>query len=83
MPASARAVSATVAAGRVVIGAALLAAPGAMARQWMGSVAETDGGALAIRAFGGRDLALGAATLLALRDADDRVLAPALVTREA
>ncbi len=76
---SPRALSASVAAGRVVIGTALIAVPGRAARQWTGAATESGGGAVAVRGLGARDLALGAVTLLALSDADDRTLAPALV----
>ena len=76
---SARALSASVAAGRVVVGALLLAAPARAGRGWMGAAAETGGGGVAIRAFGGRDMALGAVTLLALSAGDEHTLTPALV----
>ena len=78
---SPRSLSASVAAGRVVIGAALLAAPGATGRPWLGAAAETGGGGVAVRALGARDFTLGALTLLALRDAGP--LAPALVAGSA
>jgi hypothetical protein len=62
-------------AGRIVIGAGFVAAPEAIGRSWIGDAANADGGIMA-RAFGGRDIALGAATLLAARDA--KTLAPLL-----
>ena len=76
---SARAVSMAVAAGRVAIGGALLAAPARAGRGWMGAAAETGGGSVAIRALGGRDLALGAVTLAALSRGDEDALSPILV----
>jgi len=63
---SPRALSTVVAAGRVGVGAALLAAPGASGRPFLGAGAETGGGGVAVRAFGGRDLALGALTAASL-----------------
>jgi hypothetical protein len=55
------------AAGRIVVGGALVAAPGACGRPWMGAGADTPGGAVAVRCFGVRDAFVGALTLAALR----------------
>ncbi len=63
---SPRALSTVLAVGRVGAGAGLLAAPAQTGRPWLGSAAETGGGGVAIRAFGARDLALGALTCAAL-----------------
>ncbi|MFL5780362.1 MAG: hypothetical protein ACJ760_03535 [Thermoleophilaceae bacterium] len=52
-----------IAAGRVLIGAALLASPD-LAAQWAGADARRPGGRLVTRALGARDAALGAGTLL-------------------
>jgi hypothetical protein len=61
--------------GRIVIGAAFVAAPEAVGKSWIGDAANADGGIMA-RAFGGRDIALGAATLIAARES--KTLAPML-----
>jgi hypothetical protein len=68
-----------VAAGRVGIGAALLADPARFGRPWLGAPAETAGGGVAVRALGARDLALGAVTLAALTGRLHGSTAPALV----
>ena len=62
-------------AGRIVIGSGFVAAPEAVGQSWIGDAANADGGIMA-RAFGGRDIALGAATLIAARD--PKILAPLL-----
>jgi hypothetical protein len=54
-----------IAAGRVLIGAVLFAAPDLMAAPWVGDDARTDGARVAVRALGARDAALGAGTLAA------------------
>jgi len=64
--ASPRALSTLVAAGRVSAGAAMLAAPARFGRPWLGAPAETAGGAVAVRALGARDLALGALSAASL-----------------
>jgi len=64
--ASPRALETVVAAGRVGIGAAMLADPARFGRPWLGAPAETGGGGVAVRALGARDLTLGALTLAAL-----------------
>ena len=58
-----------IAAGRVLIGAVLFAAPDLVAPSWIGDDARTDGGRVVVRALGARDAALGAGTLAAARDA--------------
>ena len=55
------------AACRVGLGAALVVAPTAL-RSWIGPVARRPGAQVLIRAFGARDAAIGAGTLLALRE---------------
>jgi len=50
-------------AGRVVLGAALLAAPSLVGRPWLGDVAATPGGRVALRALGARDALLGGIVL--------------------
>ena len=55
------------AAGRIVVGGALVAAPGTFGRPWMGAGADTPGGSVAVRCFGVRDAFVGALTLAALR----------------
>jgi hypothetical protein len=55
------------AAGRIVVGGALLAAPGACGRPWMGAGADTPGGSVAVRCFGVRDAFVGVLTFAALR----------------
>ena len=52
--------------GRVVIGAALLAAPRATGTAWLGEAAEKPGGQMAVACVGARDLALGAGVTWAL-----------------
>ncbi len=54
------------AATRAAIGVALLAAPGPVAKRWLGDVSEQPGAQVAISGLGGRDLALGLGTLWAL-----------------
>jgi len=46
-------------AGRLAIGLALVVAPRTAARRWLGDAADTDGGAVAVRALGARDALLG------------------------
>ena len=53
-------------AGRAVIGAALLAAPGKVALRWLGEVSERPGAQVAISGVGARDLVLGLGTVWAL-----------------
>lgn len=56
-----------IAAGRVLIGAALMLAPRHAARGWLGDAADDPATQVAVRAFGARDLGLGLGVLLALR----------------
>lgn len=63
-PATARAI----AAGRVLIGAGLLAAPGTVAARWLGADAQRGATQSALRGLGARDLALGAGVLASLGD---------------
>jgi hypothetical protein len=51
------------AAGRVAVGAALLLAPRALGRVWLGRPADTAAGAVAMRALGVRDLVMGGIAL--------------------
>ena len=61
-------------AGRIVIGAAFLANPEQASSRWVGEeAAGADGGVMA-RAFGVRDVALGAATIAAARSGNLRTL---------
>jgi hypothetical protein len=62
-------------AGRIAIGSAFVLAPGKAGDGWVGDAALSDGGVMA-RAFGARDIALGAATIAAQREG--RGLAPLL-----
>lgn len=56
------------AAARAVIGVALVAAPDATTRRWLGTGSEGDPGRqVAVRALGARDVVLGVGTLAALR----------------
>jgi hypothetical protein len=59
-----------VAWGRVGIGVSAIAAPTLMARPWIGADAARPGSRLLARTMGGRDLALGAGALRALRLSD-------------
>jgi hypothetical protein len=58
----------TIAAGRVVVGVALVAIPGRSAGTWIGPVAKDPAVKVMTRAMGARDLAIGMGTLRALRD---------------
>ncbi len=64
-----RTVVRTVAAARVGVGAALIAAPVRFTAPWLGRDAERGGTRVATRGLGARDVALGAGTL-ACRDGD-------------
>jgi hypothetical protein len=57
----------TIAAGRVVVGGALLASP-QLAEAWAGKDVRRPGGQLLTRALGARDAALGAGTLASAGD---------------
>src|SRR5436305_14883941 len=54
-----------IAAGRVLVGAVLFAAPDLVATGWIGDDARSDGARVVVRALGARDAALGAGTLAA------------------
>lgn len=56
-------------AGRIGIGVAAVVAPSYVGRQWIGRVGSQPDTQVMTRAFGIRDLALGAATLGAMRSA--------------
>lgn len=60
------------AAGRVAIGAALLVAPQAVTRGWVGPSGAAPGGRLLGRSIGVRDLALGLGVLAAFDRGDPR-----------
>jgi hypothetical protein len=55
---------------RVAMGTGLMLAPGIVGRVWSASEARDERSKVMARALGARDLALGAAGLLALRDGD-------------
>lgn len=55
--------------GRIAIGLAAVVAPAQLGRTWIGRVAEQRDTQVMTRAFGIRDVALGAATLGAMRSA--------------
>jgi hypothetical protein len=65
-----RSVARITAAGRVAIGAALLAAPRAVTRGWTGPDAAGPGGRLLGRALGIRDLTLGLGVINSLNRGD-------------
>jgi hypothetical protein len=54
-------------AGRIAIGAAMIAKPPLATSGWVGAVADRPGGHVLARALGARDAALGAVTLAAIR----------------
>ena len=58
----------TIAAGRVVVGVALVALPGTSAGTWIGPVAKDPAVKVMTRAMGARDLAIGLGTLHALQE---------------
>jgi hypothetical protein len=63
-----RTIAQLIAAGRVVLGAGLLASPPLVTRGWLGSSESKKPGARVMAAgLGGRDLALGLGVLAALR----------------
>jgi hypothetical protein len=55
---------------RIVMGAGLIALPQVFGRVWMGSQARDERHRVVARALGARDLSLGVAGLLALREQD-------------
>jgi hypothetical protein len=65
-----RAVARISAAGRVAIGAALLAVPHLVTRSWAGEPGTTPGGKLLGRTLGARDLVLGLGVIDALGKGD-------------
>lgn len=73
VPPLVRAAGRVLGAGRVAVGAALVAAPGPVTRSWLGAEHEDDPGrAIAVRGLGARDIVLGIGTLVALRPGGDR-----------
>jgi hypothetical protein len=54
------------AAGRVATGVALLAAPGPVAKRWLGDVSDAPAAQVAISGLGARDVVVGLGTLWAL-----------------
>jgi len=64
---TARGLLAQLNAGRVVVGAGLIARPHMATSMWVGRDGERPGGEVLARALGARDAALGAGTLAALR----------------
>jgi hypothetical protein len=58
------------AVNRVAIGAGLVLAPGLLGRVWVGSWAADDRAKVLARSLGVRDLALGAAGILAVKERD-------------
>lgn len=56
-----------IAAGRVLIGSALLVAPQKAAKGWLGDTADDPATQAAVRAIGARDVALGLGVFLAIR----------------
>src|SRR5919107_828147 len=54
------------AGGRIAVGLALLAAPGPVAKRWLGDVSEQPSAQVAIAGLGSRDLIVGLGTLWAL-----------------
>lgn len=56
-----------IAAGRILIGSALLLAPAKAAKEWLGNSAEDPATQAAVRAIGARDVALGLGVFLAIR----------------
>jgi hypothetical protein len=60
------------AVNRLWMGSGLILLPGLLGRVWVGSAAVDDRAKVLARSLGARDLALGAAGVLALRDGDRR-----------
>lgn len=56
------------AAGRVVIGLTMAAAPDLVATPWVGDDAQSSGARVVVRSLGARDAALGAGTLASTGD---------------
>lgn len=53
--------------GRIVLGAGFLVAPGLSLQTWVGRQGDTPASRLVVRMVGGRDVAMGVGTLLAVR----------------
>ena len=62
-------------AGRVAIGAALVAAPARPGGDWVGEDGRTPGGQVAMRALGAREILVGAGAFHAARSGDVRTAA--------
>jgi hypothetical protein len=60
----------TQALNRIAMGAGLIALPRLLGRVWAGAAARDERAQVLVRAVGARDLALGVAGVLALRDGD-------------
>jgi hypothetical protein len=67
---AARIVARTVAVGRIAFGAALVLAPRATARPWVGDDADRPGATVLTRALGARDMVLGLIALHTLSHPD-------------
>jgi hypothetical protein len=52
--------------GRIALGVGFILAPGMSVRSWLGREGDTPAARLAVRMVGGRDIALGVGTVLAL-----------------
>ena len=63
---SPRTIAKVIAAGRIGFGVVLVAAPGALARRWVGADGETAGAQVMATGLGARDLALGGGVLTSL-----------------
>lgn len=61
-----RALARLMAVGRIAYGLGLIAAPGTLGTAWVGSDGARPGTRVIARGFGGRDLAIGAGTALAV-----------------
>ena len=71
-PVDHRSIARITAAGRVAIGTALLVAPRAVTRGWIGEAGGEPGAKLLARGLGGRDLVLGLGVINALDRGDPR-----------
>jgi hypothetical protein len=65
---TARSVARWQAVGRLALGAGLVAAPGLVARGWVGGVAGKPGARTIAIGFGGRDIAIAVGALAAIQD---------------
>ena len=68
---TARTLAGLQAAGRVLLGGGIAAAPSLLAGGWVGDVADKPGGRVLATGLGGRDVALALGTFAALRDGRD------------